>query len=394
MSSLLPRLFTARSIAAGVFLLVMLGLIGTTLVREPLASKSPALRSRLFLATVLAKGRNLERFEKSARDLAYRDPLQAASFVLIGLKRIGQDNAAFDQVQPLMREALVRQPSFETPQIWLAADFARRGDYKRSLAHFDRALTQGDDYAPQLMPALGYLVRQPSSRAAVIERLQRYPRWRTAFLSTAIAANALPEEALLTMLADPIPPRHRATVQLERMQFISALVARGELERAHALYRGYVGINPRMPLYDGEFREAKPFSPFGWTLANQAEDYAERVAQPNAGWMVRLHSSGKHPAILLEQTLALPPGRWTVQLIARDAGLANPRQMQLAVECLAGETQLGSQTLANLQNNNSTIALNFAVAAGCKMQRLSIKAGENDGSASEIEVISLKVLSS
>ena len=394
MRRLLSNVFTPRLIAACSFFLVTLALTAATVLREPLASVSPEIRSRTLLAMALSQGRNPESYERAARDLAYRDPLQAASFVLIAIKRISQDSAAFDKVQPLMQAALQRQPILATSQVWLAADFARRGDYKRSLAFFDQILSQSDDQAALLMPALKDLVQHAPSRSAVIERLKRFPTWRTAFLSEAIAAKALSDEILVKILAGPVPPRHLATVQLERMQFVAALVTRGEVARAHNLYRRYVGINPKMQLYDGEFRAAKPFTPFGWTLASAPEDYSERVAQSESGWMLRAHSSGKRASTLLEQTLALPPGRWKVEMVARDAGLAKPERMQIVIECLADGTRLGTQSLAGLSGADSIITTSLNVTSGCALQRLAIKAADNDGADSEIEVISMKVLRS
>ena len=54
MGSLPRRALALRTIAAGLFLLAALGLIGATLLREQTASLSPAVRSRMILASVIA----------------------------------------------------------------------------------------------------------------------------------------------------------------------------------------------------------------------------------------------------------------------------------------------------------------------------------------------------
>lgn len=387
MAGLAQRGMVLRAMAGGLFVMAALGLLGATLLREPLASQSPAVRSRTILAQTLAGDKDFARYEAVARRLAVRDPLQAASFVLLGTARIGRDNGAFDAVHPLMQAAMERQPSLEAPQIWLAADYARRGDYGRSLALFDKVLTLSGDYSELLMPALSELLRQPASRDAVLARLHQYPVWRSALLGKVIEGRALPDDAILALLAGPVPPAKAESVAAERMAFVAALVARGELERAHGLYRSYVGISPRAPVYDGNFAAEHPFVPFGWAVTAQPADYAERVARPSGRWALRIHASGARDITMLEQTLALSPGRWTVRITARDSGLAKPQGLQLVIECLAGgSAALAARPLGDLGSADGVVQVSFVVTPGCALQRLAIKAAENDDAASEIEV--------
>jgi tetratricopeptide (TPR) repeat protein len=395
MASFLKRAFAVRTVAAALFLVAMLGLIGSTLLRERLASQSPAVRSRMILAAAVAKGFDPKRFNATAHSLALRDPLQAASFVLAGLALTRKQDTQFDLAHPLMEAAMERQPSLEAPQIWLAADYARRGDFNRSLDQFDKVLSLSDDFSALLIPALTDLLKSPQSRNAVIARLRQYPVWRTALLGQVIELGLLPDQTLTSLLADPVPPLQRKNSNMERMAFVSALVKRGEVERAHAFYRGYVGIDPRAPIYDGNFSEERPFSPFGWTMAVQPEDYSERIPRLGGGWAARLHSSGRRPATLLEQTFALAPGRWTVEFLARDAGLARPDQLLLTMACSNGDIPpLAVVALGTLGEKETTLRFNFVVSQQCPIQRLAFIAKDNDGAASEIEVTGFRVFGS
>ncbi|MDL2351263.1 MAG: hypothetical protein QFC78_00270 [Pseudomonadota bacterium] len=392
--SFLRKAFAVRIVAAVLFVVTMLALIGATLLREAMASQSPAVRSRLVLAKALATTKDPALLEAQARQLALRDPLQAAAFVLVGVARTQAKPTPFDQIHPLMEAALQRQPSLDAPQIWLAADYARRGDFNRSLDLLDKVLTLSGDYTDALMPVLADLLKYPQSRAAVIAKLRQYPVWRTALVTKAIETKVIGDDLLIALLADPVPAVRRGSVDLERMQFVGAMVSRGEVERAHAFYRGYVGIDPRSPIYDGNFTAEPPFKPFGWIAAASAEDYTERVARGNGGWAMRLHASGDRSATLIEQTLALNPGRWTVELTGRDAGLAKPANNRLVLECLNQDQPLGTYSLGHLRGDDSTLRVAFVVPQGCPLQRLAIKAGDNGGEASEIEVTAFKVTAS
>ncbi|MDP3674463.1 MAG: hypothetical protein Q8R44_05140 [Novosphingobium sp.] len=396
------QLITFRLLGAVTFVVAMTVLIAATALREPLAIKSPTARSRNVLALAAAQARQPRALHAQMERVALADPLHAAGFVLLGLERIQQDNAAFDRVKPLMDAAAQRQPSLEAPQAWLAADFARRGDYSRSLTLFDRVLSRSGGYAEPLMPALTMMLQHPDSRAAVVARLRLFPKWRSAVLGPAISRKILDRATTEALLAGPAPQGRAVALDQEREQYLMLLVSRGETAAAHALYRRYVGISTAAPLYDGAFAAARSYKPFGWTLADQAEDYAERVARADTGadldrgggWMIRLHASGKRPLILLEQTLALAPGRWTVRLAARDGGLARPDYLALAVRCLGAADALATRSLGGLTADGGTIGLTFTVPAGCVLQRLAIAADGSDQSPAEIEVLGVKVAAS
>ncbi len=393
MKGLLRNTALSRLLIAAIFFAAATVMIGASLLREPLAIMSPTGRSRTAITLALVQPSQSGTMAASARELARRDPLQSAAFVLLGIDRLRHDKTAFDSVKPLMDAAVSRQPTLEAPKVWLAADLARRGDYQQSLQLFDEALSQSSIYAEPLMPALSTLLKDAPSRAAVVKQLQAFPPWRTAVLDNAITANILPRETVESLLAGPAPARYRLMLELERQQYLGFLVGRGESAAAHALYRRYVGLSASAPLYDGQFRAEHPYRPFGWTLADQPEDYSERVARQEGGWMARLHSSGKRGATLLEQTVALGQGNWQAQLAARDGGLASPKALYVIVECLGEKTAqpIASTSLAALKTADDTVTLRFAVPSACPLQRLAVKAEANDGAASEIEVLGVRL---
>lgn len=376
---------------AAVFALGVGGVLVASTLREPLAVRSPATRTNLAMALAISKVQTPGHMQVAARDLAMRDPLQAAAFVMAGIDRMQREPAAYDAVRPLMQAAIKRQPTFEAALVWLAADHARRGEYNPSLALFDRVLAGSSDQVDALLPVLTALMQEPASRSAVIARLQAYPAWRTAVVARGIETRALPEPVVQQLLGTAAPPRYAAKLQEERQTWIKWLIAQNRTGDAHAQYRRFVGVTADKPIYDPGFSLAKPFMPFGWTLADQSEDYAERVVTAGNTPVLRLHAGGKNVAVLLEQTLALGTGNWVINMSARDGGLARPDGQVLMLKCADQSRPLARLALSALPGQQTLVKLPVTVPAGCALQRLVIEAEPNEDGASEIEVFSWQV---
>lgn len=380
----------AQAACAAVFALGAGGMLIASTLREPLAARSPATRTNLAMALAIAKVQVPGHMQAAARDLATRDPLQAAAFVMAGIGRMQREPEAYDAVRPLMQAGIKRQPTFEAALVWLAADHARRGEYDPSLALFDRVLGGSSDQVDALLPVLTVLMQEPDSRAAVLARLKAYPTWRTAVVARGIEVRALPEPIIQQLLGTAAPPRYAAKLQEERQAWIKWLIAQNRAGDAHAQYRRFVGMTAEQPVYDPGFRQAQPFVPFGWTLADQAEDYAERVVTAGNAPVLRLHAGGKNVAVLLEQTLALGQGNWVISLSARDGGLARPVAQILRLNCADQSRPLAQLTLAALPGQQTALKLPVTVPAGCGLQRLMIEAVPSEDGASEIEVFSIQ----
>lgn len=385
-----PRQRWVRIAAAAAFVLIVGAAVVLSTLRENMAVRSPMSRTRVALALAVAD--QPDRLAGHARRVAATDPMQAAAFVMAGLDELRRNPAAFDRTQQLMLAAAARQPAFEAPQVWLAADYARRGDYRRSLALFDRVLSLGSDQAEQLQPVLALLVANPASRGAVVERLQTYPVWRSGLLIKAITAQSLPRPLIDQLLAGPAPASYARSLELERQAYLTWLNENGSAAEAHALYRRYAGLSDAQLLFDPDFRRADPYPPFGWVRTDLAEDYAQRVERGGQGWMMRLHGSGKRNTVLLEQTAALPAGKWRIELTGRDGGLAPPKAMQLALRCRGAEQDLRAVSLGALQSAESRVALDLVVPAGCPLQRLALVSAEDEAGASEIELFAIKAV--
>ncbi|MEP7221517.1 MAG: hypothetical protein ABI673_02490 [Novosphingobium sp.] len=395
----------ARMAIAGLFLATVVPLSAASFLREPMAVLSPMDRSRTELEMALSQPGQPQWAQDHIRSLAYRDPLQSSALVALGIVRMRADRQQAQAVAPLMNEALRRQPSFEQPRIWMAAFYAMRGDDQAAMREFDDVLSRSNGLIGPVLPVLGYLLTNPGSRAGMIARMERFPPWRTAALLAAIQHGSLTPAEIGRLLAGPAPAGSAETLNVERSSYLAQLVSQGKADEAYALFRGYAGVHTGSPINDGAFQVAKPLQPFGWKLAAQPEDYAERVARADdRGWMVRVHASGKHSLALLEQTMNMTPGRWNIVLKVRDGGLARPDRVTLRLECsaigvTAAEQAKAPQTIAppplvekslgGIKADATDITVSATIPESCHFQQLSIRANEADGeSVSEVEVLS------
>ncbi len=385
-------LLSWRPIVAGVFAAVVIGLCLASYLREGAANKSPMARSRAEIALGLAMAKRPALMERHWRDIARRDPLQSAAFVIKGIAMMGGKIDAADRVAPLMQAAMERQPSLDQPRIWLAAFHARKGNSDQAISEFDSALARSNGLVEPVLPVLVLLLQDPASRPGMLNRMRAFPRWRTPALIALIEQGGLPQREIEALLAGPAPSGFQPLLDAERQALLQHMVTLGQPDQAYALFRRYVALNPAKPIYDGNFAASKPMQPFGWKLASDSEDYTERVENRAGGWLLRARSSGKRDLILIEQTLGLPAGQWTLTMQARDGGLARPDALTLGIECLgtAGQPALAERALGGLGPAASETALRVTIPEGCGLQRLALRATEGAERAepSEIEILS------
>ncbi len=157
----------ARFGVAALFLAVVVPLSAISFLREPKAVLSPMDRSRTELEMALSQPSHPQWAQDHLRSLAYRDPLQSAALVTLGIVRMRADRQQAQSVAPLMNEALKRQPSFEQPRIWMAAYYAMQGDDQGAMREFDDVLSRSNGLIGPVLPVLGYLLTNPKSRAGI-----------------------------------------------------------------------------------------------------------------------------------------------------------------------------------------------------------------------------------
>ncbi len=338
----------------------------------------------------MVPGKSKEWLEVQMRSLAYRDPLQAAALAAKGYAAMQGNQSAGSKFAPLFEEALRRQPTFEPPRLSLAIIHASSGNRDKAVAELDRLLALNNGLIEPVLPVLVALLADPQGKRDLLRRMAAYPAWRTPVLLGAAKAGQLQPAEVEQLLDVPAPARAAAMRSLEREGYLQILAQNGKLADAYRLFVKYERLSPNSPVFDGAFKQSLRAGPFSWKLADQAEDYSERVATPSGAWVIRAHASGKFNVSLLAQTIGLAPGSWQITLNARDGGLAKPQLLAMRLICLSGGQQLAEVQLGNLGPERQGVKMQVAVPDDCTLQELSIFTSEGDGGPSEIEITSIE----
>ncbi len=382
--------FSSRKLTACLAFLVLAGLSAASFLRERAATLSPAARSRQAFAVLAAPGKPKAWLEDQIRALAYRDPLQAAGFAAKGFAAMQGDQLAGAKFAPLFEEALRRQPTFEPPRLSLAIVHATSGNRDQAVVQLDRLLSLNNGLVEPILPVLVALLADPAGKRDLMQRMASYPGWRTPVLLGAAKTGQLQPAEIERLLDAPAPANAAAMRNLEREGYLKILAQNGKLADAYRLFARYERLSPNSPVFDGAFKQPKKSGPFGWRLADQAEDYSVRVTDSGGNAIVRAHASGKFNVPLLAQTIGLVPGAWQIALKARDGGLAKPMLLSMRLTCQSGGQQLAEVSLGKLGPEPQVIKLPVAVPEACALQELAIFASEGEGGASEIEILSIE----
>ena len=212
--------------------------------------------------------------------------------------------------------------------------------------------------SPQLVPALADFARTPGAVERLSAILASNPKLRTPLLTT-LAAN--PDDAdVIVALAGPELRSNKTEALLWKSRLLKGLVDRGQYERAHALWRRFVGTDDRQLLFNGEFRKIAAPEPFGWKFSSGSAGLAE----PENGTL-RVLYYGRDNVTLASQLLLLGPG--TYAFAAPLKGNASESALHWRLTCAAGRNQI-----MELDATARPPAARFAVPANCPAQLLEL----------------------
>lgn len=372
-----------RALLAMLFLSVICVAIVQTALREPLAVRSPAGRSLLLVADAFQRGKDPATLNRTARDLAVRYPLEAASFYLKGAAI--QARTAEADIGPLMREAQRRQPAFVAPRMWIVGDSVRRGDDRQAIVDADIVMRVKPSLRPLLLPLVIPYLNKPETREQLIGILATYPVWRSNFLSLAIDSD-VDRASLERVLLQQSPPSRPASSAADQSRLLMRLVDAGDVAEAWSFYTRLKPGAAANPIQDGKFRDEEQIRPFSWWLASEAGSYATRIAPPKAPPFLRVHHNGHGEQLLVEQRLVLPRGRWRFTINQRSAGLADPATLKWQLTC-GDDRVLAESGLRGLGETWSRSEMTALVGgADCALQRLRLLGLADDGKEMEVEV--------
>jgi hypothetical protein len=377
----------SRRAAAVLLFAVLLFAILLTARNEPLASQSPKARSSAQLAQAVAQELSAAQLRKRTREIALADPMHAVGFFLQVMALDEEKALSIDARRKLIAEATMRQPAFDAPRIWLAADDVRRGRFAEAINGADTVMRLNSDYRELLLSVLVPLIDEEKAYPLLEKKLRSFPIWRTEFIAAALKAGG-PDPRIERLLRH-VPPADKASASAaERSVYLKKLVEIGDTAAAHRLWQGFVPDAKKSAIYDGDFSVAHPVDPFAWTFATDDYSYAEKViSAENGKALVRAHHGGDRRIGLLTQLVALRPGSRLLSFTMRDGGLGKTDNLFWRVRCAGAADNLASRSLAKLAANWQKVQMRVEIPeSGCAFQYLILEADDNDGEESEVEI--------
>jgi hypothetical protein len=341
----------------------------------PPTSVAPLLRPLVFAATQPSYQPS-EDVRPLLKRGATTAPLAFEPFYLEAkaVESAGQLNRAI----ALMEEARRRQSSFVITRVQLLAYYGQARRYASMISEMNLVLGVSPEVRTAMLPELAKLISDPDGRLALASVLAESPPWSKDFFQAAPNADFTSQDA--AALLNQLRQRGASGEELRLAQglYLGSLVSTGEYGRARAIWLQALPEAERQRnrlLFDGRFSGSNAPSPFGWTLHDQEVGRAEIARSQEAGHHLDIHYFGGVNAILAEQTLALPPGRYRLGFQARRNTEIRSGSIAWVVTCLPLRAEAGRIPIEPSREEFQAIAGTFSVpASGCAGQRLSLVA--------------------
>ena len=205
--------------------------------------------------------------------------------------------------------------------------------------------------------------QSPGAAPGVKAMLRNYPDLEPSMLA-ALAAD--PGNADLVLYLSNGDVGDRAAIAGWQSTLVGSMVAAGQYERAHRLWRRLAKVDAsRGLLFNPNFADTTAPAPFNWTLASAATGLAE---PQNDG--LHLLYYGRENLLFASQLLRLDPGRYALSFRMSVAeGDAAPLGWTLT--CLPGKQSILTADLGRAAKANGA-ASRFIVPAGCQAQQLEL----------------------
>ena len=342
----------------------------------PPEDHGPALKVAMRLVQVPQQRVTPEMIETAREGLA-AEPLAFEPFYIAA--RAEEQAGRLARATELMEEARRRRPTHSAIRMQLLVYYTQAQRYEQALAEMDLLLRRNEDLRRALIPEVVKLLPVPEGRAALASILATEPEWRDFFFEVAAAQKVNPAHA--RALHDLIAAkRPGADLRLERQLVLQSLAGSGDYAGARrqwlsALPAGERGRHPL--LFDGDFAGAAALKPFGWDLASLDVGRAEIVGEGERSYLDAVHFGGRDVE-LASQTLALPPGRYTLRTAFRSEEAFGERRLTWRLTCLPSGDALGAIDLGRAGAGGGRLEAGFEVPAGCAGQRLALVGAVGD----------------
>ncbi|QDZ06974.1 hypothetical protein FPZ24_05335 [Sphingomonas panacisoli] len=261
-------------------------------------------------------------------------------------------------------------------QLYLLEKAVNDGNVKEALRHYDIALRSANDSGTSLLfPILRNATSDPLIRRELAQTLRGKPIWSSGFLVD-LVRNGPDYSAAAELLLDarrgglPIEPDLDETL-------LGNLVARGETASAWQYYKSIHPAAARVLIRNGTFKSVGAAStPFDWQLVPGSGVSVELGAgQDDRGLDYRL--SPTVVATVARQTLLLPPGRYRLDSVLREASQMLKSGPYWELKC-GDERSLASLEMGGPIENSKKFSIDFTVPPKCETQSLALTVRASD----------------
>ena len=295
---------------------------------------------------------------KSALDASAGAPLSETPFLLAGAQALQAGDG--ERAEQLLSEARRRNPRSRTARFLLLEHYVRAGQVNEAATEMTVLSRLLPDARPLLIAGLARFAAHVPNPAAISQVLDNDPAVRNGVLEHLAATGASPDLILALAKGQRPPPGAEWPGRV-----IDALVKRGDISKAYALWRrlnGFPSVDGPTGLFNAGFEDLPASPPFNWRLASGASGLAEM----SAGLHVRY--PGRTNAELAAQLIRLPAGAYTLSFDAEGEDDVGGSEVRWVLSCYGSNARLlsapVSATPVLAQSNRS----NFMVPAGCGAQ--------------------------
>lgn len=372
----------AATLAAPVFLYFIVRTAGVGLVGAPAsATLPPADVSTSLRPVALASADPRFRVSESMADIAVAGartaPLSFYPFYVAAEYAAGEGDRA--RAIGLMEEARARRPTFLMTRLKLAAFYGQEQRYQDMLSELDFTLRLNEQARQLALPELARMIATAPARAALATLIATDPPWRDDLYR--VIASQRPEPAAVRAYMERIAMlRPAGGVEAERNLYISALADAGRHREARAVWLQRYPEPERVRsalLFDGAFRGIASGPPYGWRPHDNEFGRAELRRDGDTPYLEITYFGGQ-AATLIEQNLALAPGRYRIGVHAASDSAMESGRLIWSLACAEG----GERARIVIEQLQPTPRLHQTAvdipAGNCSGQRLSLTAEPGD----------------
>lgn len=315
--------------------------------------------------------------------VAARAPLAPEPFLIKAA--VAQRDGREEQAERLFVEARKRDPRSEAARYFLADRYLRSGRTGDALSEILVLARLIPGASTQFAPALASFAQTPGAVPELRRFFRASPDFEPLVLDQ-LAAN--PSNARLALaLWSGGRARPGPGVPDWKARLVTGLVEQRRFAEARSVWSKLSGMSvPPDEIFNPQFAKVAAPAPFNWSFPTLGG-----VAEPASGGRLSVIYFGRQDAILADQLLSLPAGRYRLAMTV-SGGTSEQSVVSWTLNCVGNGPTLVDLPLGR-ESARRRIGAQFAVPAGCPAQRLQLKgsAGEFSRSAEfTIEALQLQ----